>query len=338
MQKAMMVIVSVCGAILYAAEPPVSEVTHRQLQEVNANGYGTYTTPGKVTVTGIVLNAPEEMLDPSPSPVAMGGQWQMFIQGEGDDHAGTAVWLGQNYSRVSNSDDYTDQELLGELYRINTDPQTGYVFNVGDRVRVTGFYKFFKGKTNINENHQTDPLFDFTIELIEAGAGLPQAEAVKISQLKDENGFIFDPNRLGGCEYYQGRRIRLTEVTIVDPQNWGAGQTVTVADPNGMTFPVKLGIGEGFRRYACPTGQIDVLGILNQESSGIHICKDGYHVWVTHYDGNGLVLGDRGYRRGNMAGDVNGDFRIDLLDLAAMSERWMQGVYGLYVVEPPAHE
>jgi hypothetical protein len=333
-----MVILSACGMPAYGAEPTVSEVTHRQLQAVDANGYRTYTTDGKVAVTGIVLNAPEEMLDPTPSGTAMGGQWQMYIQGEGDDHAGTAVWFGQNYSRVTSSPDYTDEELLGELYRINTDPQTGYVFNVGDRVRVTGFCKFYKGKTNINEHHEKDPFFDFTIELIDAGAGLGQAEAVTVSQLKDENGFIFDPNRLRGCEYYQGRRIRLTNVTVIDPENWGAGQTITVADPNGTTFPVLLGLGEGFGRYACPTGRIDVLGILDQESSGYMVCKDGYRLWVTNYDGNGLVLGDRGYRRGNMAGDVNGDFRIDLLDLAEMSERWMHSVYGLYVVEPSAYE
>jgi len=321
-----------------AVEPSAAVISHREFQAVNEYGQGIYDASDKVVLEGIVLNAPEEMLDPMPSDAGMGGQWQMYIQGEGDDHAGTAVWFGQNYSMVSSSDDYTEEEFLEELYRINRDPQTGYCFNVGDRVRVTGWYKFYKGKANVNEMHEKDPFHDFTIELIEAGAGLPQAEAVTLSQLKDANGFIFDPNRLSGCEYYQGRRIRLEDVTVIDPENWGAGRTITVADPNGTTFPVLLGIGEGFTRYVCPTGQIDVIGILDQESSGYAVCTDGYRLWVTNYDGNGLVLGDRGYRRGNLAGDVNGDYRIDLIDLAEMSERWMHSVYGLYAAEPPAAE
>ena len=322
-----------CGQA--AAEPTLAEVTHWQLQAVDENGIGTYTATDKVAITGIILNNPEEMLDPTPSDVGMGGQWQIFIQGETDpngrpDHAGTAVWFGQNYSNVSSSDDYTDAELLEELYRINRDPNSGYVFQAGDRVKVTGYYKFFKGKININEQHEKDPQFDFTIELLQPAVGLPTPEVITLDELKDEfDNYIFDPNRLTGPEYYQARRVRLNNVTIIDPENWKPNGEITVMDENGLTFPVKLGIGRGFGRYACPDGPIDVIGIMNQESAQFFPCIDGYHLWVVNYDGNGRALTDRGRPRGNLPGDVNGDYRVDLLDFAELAADWLSERAGL---------
>ncbi len=325
-----------------AAEPTVAEVTHWQLQAVDENGIGTYTAADKVVIRGIILNNPEEMLDPTPSDAGMGGQWQIFIQGETDpngrpDHAGTAVWFGQNYSNVSSSDDYSDAELLEELYRINRDPNSGYVFQAGDRVKVTGYYKFFKGKININEQHEKDPQFNFTMELLQPAVGLPAPEVITLDELKDEfDNFIFDPNRLTGPEYYQARRVRLNNVTIIDPENWKPNGEITVMDENGLTFPVKLGIGRGFWRYACPDGPMDVIGIMNQESTQFFPCIDGYHLWVVNYDGNGRVLTDRGRPRGNLSGDVNGDYRVDLLDVAELASDWLVERAGLTL--PPIAE
>jgi len=318
------------SSLVCAADATIAEVTHRQLQAVNANGVGIYSATDKVVFEGIVLNSPEEMLNPAPGAGFMGGQWQVYIQGEGDDHAGTAVWLGQYYSKVTSSDDYTDTELLDELFRINTDPNTGYVFTPGDRVRVTGWYKFYKGKINCNEQHDKNPFKDFTIELVKPAVGLPVAEAVTLDQLKDPgNQFMFDANRLTGPEYYQGCLVRLDNVTIVDPENWGLNKTITVTDGQGRTFPVLLGIGDGFSRYACPTGLIDVIGIMDQESTSYNVCKDGYRVWVTNYDGNGLVLTHRGYKRGNLPGDINGDFKVDIIDFAELAGNWMKCTPGL---------
>lgn len=330
--KLIVAIVLLAGPIVLAQDPTVKAVTHSELQSVNTDGYGTYTATDKVTITGIVLNSPEQMLNPAPGAGYMGGQWQMYIQGEGSDHAGTAVWFGQYYSRVSSSDDYTDLEFLDELFRINTDPDTGYVFNPGDRVQVTGWYKFYKGKANVNEQHMKDPFFDFEIELIKPAAGLPQPEVITLDQVKDDNDdYIFDPGRSGGCEYYQARLVRLENVEITDPQNWAPGSTITVSDSNGLTFPVLLGIGSGFTMYDCPAGKIDVIGIMDQESSGYMVCKDGYRLWVTNYDGNGLVLTDRGFKRGNLPGDINTDFSVDLLDFARFAENWLEYTPGLYL-------
>ncbi len=308
----------------------VAEVTHWQLQAVDEDGVGTYYATDKVIITGIVLNNPEEMLDPTPGAGYMGGQWQIFVQGEANDHAGTAVWLGQYYAKVGGSGNYTDEELLAELCRINRDPNTGYVISAGDRVRVTGRYKFYKGKINVNEKHQVEPLFDFEVELLKPAVGLPTPEIVTLSQLKDENGFIFDSNRLTGCEYYQGRLVRVEDVNIIDPENWAKDGIITIRDSNGIEFDVKLGIGSGFSRFSCPEGQIDVIGILDQESPGTTICKDGYRIWVVNYDGNGLVLTDRGYPRGNLPGDVNNDYIVDFKDFAELASNWLQNRAGLY--------
>jgi hypothetical protein len=300
--------ISLWAAGVCWADPTVAPVTHAQLQAVDAAGVATYTATDKVVITGIILNNPEEFLNPAPGPDSgyMGGEWQVFIQGEGDDHAGTAVYLGQYYAKVGGSGNYSDEDWLAELYRINHDPNTGYMFAAGDRVKVTGWYKFYNGKLNVNEKHNVEPMFDFQIELIAPAAGLPQPELITLGMVKDENDhFIFDPTRLTGCEYYQARLVRVDDVNVIDPDNWTPGGTVTVRDGTGRKFPVKLGLGDGFMLHACPTGQIDVIGILDQESLDYSPCRDGYRLCVLNYDGNGLVLTHRGHRGENLPWDVD---------------------------------
>ena len=247
--------------------PTVAEVTHQQLQAVDEDGVGTYTATDKVTITGIILNNPEEMLDPTPSTSGMGGQWQVYIEGEGSDHAGTAVYMAQRYIYMGGGN-YTTAQWLSEMWRTNHDPNTGYTFHIGDRVSVTGWYMFHNGKTNINEMHDTDPFYDFNVVLVTPAAGLPQPETITLNLVKDaSNQFIFDPNRARGCEYYQARLVRVDDVNITDPNDWAPNNTLTVMDNTGRTFPLLLGIGNGFTKYSCPTGQISVIGIFDQEST-----------------------------------------------------------------------
>lgn len=205
----MLVIAIIVGSTAFADGPTVAEVTHWQLQVVDEDGVGTYDATEKVIITGIVLNNPEEILNPTPGTGYMGGQWQIYIQGEGNDHAGTSVYLGQYYAKVGGqSGSYTDEQLLAELCRVNHDLDTGCTFTAGDRVRVTGWYKFYKGKTNVNVLHEADPMFDFDIKLIEPAAGLPQPELITLDMIKNgSDHYIFDQTRLTGCEYYQGRLV-----------------------------------------------------------------------------------------------------------------------------------
>jgi len=59
------------------------------------------------------------------------------------------------------------------------------------------------------------------------------------------------------------------------------------------------------------------------------VCKDGYRLWVPNYDGNGLVLTDRGHKRGNLPGDINTDYVVDFYDFAELAENWLQQRAGL---------
>ncbi len=330
----LMVLMIAIVSCIATAQPIL--VTHSQFQAVHADGSSLFDDAGpwQVTLEGLLLNSPEEWLDPTADPTIqpwyMGGQWEIFIQGEGDDHAATGCWMGQNYANGPGTKSYSNEDWLAEICRLNRDPATGYVFRPGDRVRVTGTYLFYGGKLNINENHKTDPAFDFTMELVTPQAGLPQPEVVSLSQIKDAaNRDIFDPNRTSGGEYYQCRRIRIPGVTVTDPQNWGVNKTITISDDQGRTLPVVLAIGQGITRYPCPTGTIDVIGILDQKAPSSSRLKEGYRLFVFNYDGNGLVLGDSGYPRGNLPGDINHDYVVDLSDFAELAQQWLRSRAGL---------
>ena len=305
--------------------------THSEVQAVDGDGYGTHPdlkTWNKVAVQGIILNRPDFMLDATPNedaPFGPGAMWQLYIQGEGNDHAATAVWMGQCYDNIGGDGTYTNQEWLNEIYRLSHDPCSGYEFAPGDRVRVTGLLKFFNGKTNINERHSTDPTYDLTIELVEPGVGLPQPEVITLDDLKDgSDNFIFDPNRDVGCEYYQGRLVKINDVCFVDANSWGADATLAITDGQ-KTFPLKLGIGWGIRPGSNNlTEPFDVVGIFDQEGGP----KDDYRIWVLNYDGNGMVLTDRAYARYNLPGEINRDGKVDFTDFAWLADYWLKCVPG----------
>lgn len=319
---------------LYADTVP--ELSHTVLQANDSDGVPLYDEDGKVSVTGIILNNPEYMLDPTAGPNGMGGQWQIFVQSaEPNDTAATAVWIGQNYSTVFYLfGDYDDATFASQLCDMNFDPATGYRFNAGDKVKVTGHYKTYGGKLNINESHQISDAYDVVIDLLEPAYGLPQPEVITLDMVKsgfgDTDFAFYGTDRTRGCERYQGRLVRVNDVTIVDPENWGPNSFVRIEDTDGYAFDVKLGIGSGFSIFDAPTGPIDVIGIFNQEAPGCTICDYGYMIWVTNYDGNGLVLTDRGQQRGNLLGDVNIDAKVDLADFAIIAGYWLDSVTGLY--------
>ena len=187
-------------------------------------------------------------------------------------------------------------------------------------------------KNNVNETHDITPEYDFTVELLEPGVGLPQPELVTLDELKDgSNGFIFDQTRETGCEYYQGRLVRVNNVQWdSDPNTWDADATLEITDGT-KTFPVKLGVGSGIYPGSNNlTDTFDVVGIMDQEnSSSTPPFNNGYRIWVTNYDDNGLVLRDRGYRRGNLPGDINRDGRVDLIDFAMITADWLLTTPGI---------
>ena len=297
---AALAILALAGGAVWAA-PTVAKVTHREFQAVDGTGEQAYAATDKVILEGILLHHPADMLDPTPDDTItelfdLGGQWQIFFQGEGDDHAGTAVWLGQLYDNlpwVVPGGGYTNEEFVAELTRINAAQ-----FSPGDRIRVTGYFLSYSGKLNINEQHDKNPDHDFTIELVEEGVGLPRPEVVPLETLKDEQDrFLFDPERLWGPEYYQARLIKVEDVNMVDPNGWGRDGELTVTD-GSRTLPLKLGRGNGI--YAGSynlTEPFDVIGILDQESLDL---RGGYRLYVMDYDGNGHVLASYAHRMADL--------------------------------------
>ena len=195
-------------------------------------------------------------------------------------------------------------------------------FSPGDRIRVTGYFLSYKGKLNVNEQHNNNPDHDFTIELVERGVGLPQPEVVTLDELKDsDDKFIFDPNRQRGCEYYQARLIKVEDVYFVDANNWRRDAELVITD--GMkTFPLKLGRGNGIYAGSNNLAEaFDVIGIMDQESTDL---RSGYRLYVMNYDGNGSVLASREHRLADKPGDVNLNGIVDFADFARLAEDWLK--------------
>ncbi len=312
------------GTIVKAATT-AAEVTHSEFQAVDASGEHMYSATDKVILEGILLHNPADMLDPTPDDTItvtfnISGQWQIFFQGEGDDHSGTAVWLGQLYNNmpwISPDGGYSNEEFIAELSRLNAAQ-----FSPGDRIRVTGYYLSYNGKLNINEQHNNSPEHDFSIELVERGVGLPRPEVVTLDELKDDDDdFIFDPNRQIGGEYYQGRLIKIEDVYFLDANDWGPHGEVVITDGT-KTFGVKLSRGNGI--YAGSnnlTEPFDVIGIMDQESPDL---TSGYRLYVMNYDGNGSVLAGREHRRADTPGDINLDGVVDGVDFGEFVEDWLE--------------
>jgi len=307
------------------AAPTLASVTHSEFQAVNSSGEQTYNATENVILEGILLHNPADMLDPTPDETItelfnISGQWQIFFQGEGQDHAGTAVWLGQLYNNlpwVALDGGYTNEEFAAELGRLNASQ-----FSPGDRIRVTGYYLSYNGKLNVNEQHNKNPNHDFTIELLERGVGLPRPEVITLDDLKDNNdNFVFDSTRQTGGEYYQARLIKIEDVYFADASNWGPHGELVITD-GAKTLAVKLGRGNGIYAGSNNLAEpFDIIGILDQESSNLN---NGYRLYVMNYDGNGSVLASREHRRADKPGDLNLDGIVDYNDLNKLLEDWLK--------------
>ena len=99
---------------------------------------GTQTQGPPITVMGIVLNNPSDMLDTTAKQNTisnnLGGQWQIFIQAYGDstvgstpgDFGGCEVWMGQCYGNLffvgDPSDVYTNSQWNTVVADLNNPP------------------------------------------------------------------------------------------------------------------------------------------------------------------------------------------------------------------------
>jgi len=312
---------SIWASTATAQEPDwagMGYTTHQTFQAVDANGSGTFPTFMPIRMKGIILNRPSDMLDPAvDSTPYMGGQWQVFVQAVDErDFGGTALYMGQNIGKnVGNhpAGSYTGAAWLAELARLDRDPATGRPFRSGDlveiRARAPGL--FFRGKTNINEQHQNDPAADFDVVLLEPNHTRPEPNTITLAEVKDEvDQFRFDASRTTGAERYQGAFVRIEDAQFT-AGTWGPNQSMTLTDPTGRTLPVLLGMGAGFTRFGPPTAPFSIVGIFDQEdANAADGFRAGYRLWVMDYDGSDFVL----YRYVKPDFDRDGDVDSDDLD------------------------
>ena len=315
-------------AVLLSAPVAGAQDLHRDIQAVDANGNPTHPKVGaainpadQIVLEGIVLNNPEDILDPTAAygeqPWDLGGQWQIYVQADTPgDFGGTACWMGQNYGNLPwvgfpFINNYSDAEWNAEMDRLNVDG--GHEIRQGDLVRITGYGLGYGGKSNINERHSKSALNDFTVEYLGSSPGLPAPDVIDLENVKDAgDGFLFDPMRLTGGEHYQGSLVRINDVSFADDSGWGADGTVTVTDGTGRTLPVKLGTDAAFDVPHNLPGTFDLVGIFDQEDGDAGDgWTDGYRLWVTGYDGSTGLLG----RTDWMEGDVNDDGVVDAEDI-----------------------
>ena len=298
--------------------PTLPFTSHSAFQAVDASGAATFPLNDPVRMRGVVLNRPADMLNAyAAAPGYLGGIWQTFIETDQiGDAGGTALWMGQYIGRIVENHpagSYTDEEWVAELDRLSHNADTLRRFRPGDvveiRARAPGM--FFRGKTNINEQHSNAPQQDFDVVLIAAGDGPPAPTTITLSDLKDAaDEVIFDANRQTGPERYQGTLVRIEDVTFVDSNAWGPGENPIIEDATGRTFPVLLGVSRCFAMYDAPTAPFDIVGILDQEDLvGDDGWTDAYRLWVMGYDGTSFVIP-------SAPGDCDCDGDVDLADAA----------------------
>lgn len=292
--------------------------THANLQAVNAVGGSAWSGTFPFTIRGVILNNPEDMLDPTPNFLPwdggansgkMGAEWQFYFQAtEPGDRGGTACWMGQNYGNQPWIHDsalsYSNAAWVAEVLRLEHDAETGHRFRAGDLVDITVNQSlFYGGKRNINEGHSIDPQYDFQISLVTSNYGLPAPEAITLADLVNEDDGdpatkedIFDATRATGGEHWQGMRVRINGLTLTTDANLTNNLGSAFYSTNGWNPSAVWGgrlctVTDGANHYftlrhpryslgTVPAGTFDAIGILNQESGSGSQGTNGYELFV----------------------------------------------------------
>jgi autotransporter-associated beta strand protein len=290
----------VLGSVLEFPSFAVAQYTlFSDFEAVKPGGTSAFpTTNFPVTMMGIVLNNPADMLDTTANyqpfnnganAFNLGGQWQILIQayrdstvgGNSNDFGGCEVWMGQNYGNLpwigDSGDSYTNAAWNQQLARLNYPTGSGQPpLQAGDVVTITGYGLEYAGMMNINEQHQIGN--HFVITRLETSMALPAPTVTTLSHLMDSGGnFYFDPTRQTGAEHLQGTRVELNGVRLLSG-TWAPNNQVVVTD--GSLRRMILNIGNNSNLATAPSGVFNVIGIEDQESTdGSN--QDGYTLWVT---------------------------------------------------------
>ncbi len=300
-------------AALFAAGSVRAE-TVTNLEAVDINGVSTWNGPFPVVLTGVILNGPGEMLDATPDYLPwddganaynLGAQWQIFIQTvTPGDRGGVECWMAQDYGNLpwephDGSDSYTDAQWTNQVVLVSLDPSSGYTFQKGDLVTVTANGSlFYGGMQNINQEHSTDPAYDFSISLVSSNYGVPPPQVISLSSVIGANlspsGHydIFDPTRRTGGEFYQGMRVRINGLTLVTTDGWTtnsdwSSRYCTATDGEGRQFPL---IHPLYDLGPAPTNTFDATGVFLQESGSSTDGTFGYELFVQEVSPSDLPI------------------------------------------------
>ena len=290
---------------------PIHAESFSNLEAVDTNGYTAWQGTYPITLVGVLLTDPSDMLDSTPdflpwdngdNAYNLGGQWQVFVQAlGGSDRGGVECWMAQNYGNLpwephDGSDSYDNATWTSEVNRVSHDPATGYAFRKGDLVMITANGSlFYGGMQNINEEHTTAALanslgtnYQFTISLVSSNFGLPAPQVISLSSVISTNLSatahydIFDPTRQTGGEFYQGMRVRINGLTLVTTDGWNTNSDwdsryCTATDGQGRQFPL---IHPLYDLGPAPTNQFDATGVFLQESGSGTDGTFGYELFV----------------------------------------------------------
>ena len=224
--------------------------------------------------------------------------------GAAGDFGGTEAYLGQDYGNLpfigDTSDNYTNAQWQAELTRVSYDANNPAgsanpePLVAGDLIEVdANIGLYYAGQYNVNEAHSTSPNNQFYVHLIQANYGMPAAQVIKLSQIEAPSGVNdtsysaaegdsayeqsqsndFDPTRATGGEHYQGDWVELQDVHLVsgtlDGNPWAANGYYMIEDSSGLELPLELGNVDAFNTMAAPTGDFNVYGVFNQDSTDI---------------------------------------------------------------------
>ena len=301
--------------------PPGTYTPFTALEAVNPDGSSSFTWPtngSPITVMGIVLNNPSDMLDTTANqntiPWNLGGQWQIFIQAYSDstvggtrgDFGGAEVWMGQCYGNLQFIGDpnnvYTNSQwntVVADLNNPPLWPSSGTISlqegsaqsNSSPAVwPSSGTVPLKAGDVvaitsygleyegMVNMNQQHMVGNPLSLSVLETGAQLPAPTVTTLPQLMNSSSVFYFDPTRQTGAEHLQGTLVQLDGVHVSSGTWAPNSQVVLSDATGRQMI--LNIGNNPDLAVAPTGTFNITGIEDQESTSVSP-TDGYTLWVT---------------------------------------------------------